>query len=51
MAKHGRKVAEAMARRAKTHTGKGPNQQNKHEAKRPGSQNRKRSGYGKGGNR
>lgn len=49
MAKHARKIAEAMNRRTKTHNGFGPNQQNKHTAPNPGSQNRKRAGYGKGG--
>lgn len=48
MAKHYRKITEAMQRRSVTHTGLGPNQQNKHHGKRPGSQNRKKCGFGKG---
>lgn len=51
MAKYARKVAEAMARRAAAHNGVGPNQNGKHKGKKPGSQNRKRSGYGKRGTR
>jgi hypothetical protein len=51
MAKHYRKISLAMARRAKTHSGLGPNQQNKHHGPRPGSQNRKKCGFGNGGKR
>jgi hypothetical protein len=51
MAKHIRKVQAAMERRANTHSGYGPNEAKKHTAPNPGSQNRKKCGYGTGGKR
>lgn len=47
MAKHARKIDQAMMRRLSTHKGTGPS--SKHSGKRPGSQNRKKCGFGKGG--
>jgi hypothetical protein len=43
--KMSKKVSAALDRRRKDFNGKGPNQQNKHVAHLPGSQNRKK-GYG-----
>jgi len=45
MAKHFRKITAAMRERSNAHNGYGPQQQNKHRGKRPGSQNRKKCGY------
>lgn len=47
MAKHFRKVTAAMESRRAAHSGYGPNQQNKHRAVKPGSQNRKKAGFKK----
>ncbi len=43
--KPGKKIAAGLKRRQAVFTPKGPNQQNKHLAHMPGSQNRKK-GYG-----
>lgn len=46
MAKHQRKVRIAQAARVAAFTGKGPSQNNNQKAHLPGSQNRKKSGFG-----